>query len=98
MKKKNILNSIINSAKSICRRDGYDQIIYVSESDILDGTCSFTRLYPKLNLFDVKPENVKGIVKGTWINGFYWVKYYSVKTDKEKVMNYIKSNEVQLMK
>lgn len=97
MERKNALNSIINRAKFDCRRDGYPQIIYVSETDIKEGTCSFTRLYPELNLFDVKVENVKGVVYGQWINGCYWVKYYTKCTCKKEVEDFISRYKVRFM-
>ena len=57
------LKQIINNAKSVAKRDGYNQIVFAEN----DGSYTFTRLYSNLKLYNV--ESVIAIVEVKCING-----------------------------
>ena len=59
---------IIKNAIDTCKRERYNQIVYIE-----DGYISFSRDYPNNNMY--KKENVIGKVIGTWEKGCYIVKY-----------------------
>lgn len=59
---------IIKNAIDTCKRERYNQIVYIE-----DGYISFSRDYPNNNMY--KKENVIGKVIGTWEKGWYIVKY-----------------------
>lgn len=59
---------IIKNAIDTCKRERYNQVVYVE-----DGYISFSRDYPNNNMY--KKENVIGKVIGIWEKGCYIVKY-----------------------
>ena len=80
------VKTIVKNAKSVCKRDGYPQIVYTYE----DGDIAFTRLYSGLKLTDVK--EVLGVVYGGWSKGGYNMFYTD---DTSEVNLYIKSYRIK---
>ena len=80
------INTIVKNAKSVCKRDGYPQIVYTYE----DGDIAFTRLYSGLKLTNIK--EVLGVVDGGWGKGGYNMFYTN---DTSEVNLYIKSYRIK---
>lgn len=80
------IKTIIKNAKSVCKRDGYPQIVYAYE----DGDLAFTRLYSGLKLTDIK--EVIGVVDRNWGKGGYNMFYTD---DTSEVNLYIKSYRIK---
>ena len=74
------INTIVKNAKSVCKRDGYPQIVYAYE----DGDLAFTRLYSGLKLSDIK--EVIGVVDGRG----YQVYYISDRIDIDHIVKLYK--------
>lgn len=74
------INTIVKNAKSVCKRDGYPQIVYAYE----DGDLAFTRLYSGLKLTDIK--EVIGVVDGRG----YQVYYISDRIDIDHIVKLYK--------
>lgn len=74
------INTIVKNAKSVCKRDGYPQIVYAYE----DGDLAFTRLYSGLKLTDIK--EVIGVVYGRG----YQVYYISDRIDIDHIVKLYK--------
>ena len=81
------IKTIIENAKSACKRDGYPQIIYAYDED---GDLAFTRLYSGLKLTDIK--EVIGVVDGGWGKSGYNMFYTD---DTSEVNLYIKSYRIK---
>lgn len=80
------VKTIVKNAKSVCKRDGYPQIVYAYE----DGDIAFTRLYSSLKLTDAK--EVLGVVDRNWVKGGYNIFYTD---DTSEVNLYIKSYRIK---
>ena len=74
------INTIVKNAKSVCKRDGYPQIVYAYE----DGDLAFTRLYSGLKLTDIK--EVIGVVDDRG----YQVYYISDRIDIDHIVKLYK--------
>ena len=74
------IKTIVKNAKSVCKRDGYPQIVYAYE----DGDLAFTRLYSGLKLTDIK--EVIGVVDGRG----YQVYYISDRIDIDHIVKLYK--------
>ena len=74
------INTIVKNAKSVCKRDGYPQIVYAYE----DGELAFTRLYNGLKLSDIK--EIIGVVDGGWRQSGYVTYYIDDKNDIEQII------------
>ena len=74
------IKTIVKNAKSVCKRDGYPQIVYAYE----DGDLAFTRLYSGLKLTDIK--EVIGVVNGRG----YQVYYISDRIDIDHIVKLYK--------
>lgn len=74
------VKTIVKNAKSVCKRDGYPQIVYAYE----DGDLAFTRLYSGLKLTDIK--EVIGVVDGGCGKSGYQVYYISDRIDIDQIV------------
>lgn len=84
----NDIKTIIKNAKSVCKKDGYPQIIYTDNR--FENEVSFTRLYPNIKLINC---TVIAIIECGWMSGIFHTRLIS---DNDKINDIIKLYSVSL--